>query len=189
MASSFMQNFLTKNFENSTNWTGDLKAICQQQTEWRWRLLLPWLPGSLVPWVLVIGLGQWNYSNYLEKDFTVRCRQAKQQQEQEPEHEKEQPKMAQTTAAVTAWQQSNGFSTILLSRNLIQSPNMKLPCGTLRNSNRQLTAGRLLAAWCLLRPQVPSPGCSLLLMSAFTYSCCSCFSCYYCCCCCCWRQL
>lgn len=81
--------------------------------------------------------------------------------------------MAQTTAAVTAWQQSNGFSTILLSRNLIQSPNMKLPCGTLRNSNRQLTADRLLAAWCLLRPQVLSPGCSLLLMSAFTYSSCS----------------
>lgn len=42
--------------------------------------------------------------------------------------------MAQTTAAVTAWQQSNGFSTILLSRNLIQSPNMKLPCGTLETA-------------------------------------------------------
>lgn len=45
-AGSFMQNFLTKNCKNSTNRTGDLKAICQQQTEWRWRLLLPWLPGS-----------------------------------------------------------------------------------------------------------------------------------------------
>lgn len=72
----FHAKFLTKNLESSTDWTGDLKAICQQQQEWRWRLLLPWLPGSLVLGVLVIGLGQWNYSNYLEKDFTVRCRQA-----------------------------------------------------------------------------------------------------------------
>lgn len=63
-----------------------------------------------------------------------------------------------------ARQQSNGFSTILLSRNLIQSPNMKLSCGTLRNStrNRQLTADRLLG-----------PRRSSLLVSAFTYSCCS----------------
>lgn len=176
-AGSFMQNFLTKNCKNSTNRTGDLKAICQQQTEWRWRLLLPWLPGSravehpgsLVSGVLVIGLGQWNYSNYLEKDFTVRCRQAMATTRTREEQEQEQEKTAKDgpddcSSYRLASQQSNGFSTIFLSRNLIQSPNMKLPCGTLRNStrNRQLTADRLLG-----------PGRSSLLVSAFTYSCCS----------------
>lgn len=62
-------------------WTGDLKAICQPSRE-------GWV------WVWVIGLGQWNYSNYPWEDFAVRFWQ---------------------TTAVVWGRQSNGLSGILLS--------------------------------------------------------------------------